>query len=105
MISSKEKQERLKASLRHSPIGIAVYAWALDDEDGLYFRNGDDNHWCVLFGYEDEKYWKVFDSYDASIKHLKWDYDFGFAKKYYIVKQEEKRPNWFIDLLKRFFFL
>ena len=103
MPSLKQKQELLKIALRHSPLGVSVYAWALDDEDGLYFKNGEDNHWCVCFGYEDGKYWKIFDSYDNSIKHLKWDFDFGFVKKYYIIKKPEQKRNWLIDLFKRFF--
>lgn len=98
----KNKQELMKDALKHSPLGASVYAWALDDEDGLYFKNGDDNHWGVIYGYEDGKYWKFFDSYDQGKKQLKWDYDFGYVKKYYI-RKIEKRKNWFIDLLRRIF--
>ena len=100
----KNKPELIKAALRHSPLGISVYAWALDDADGLYFKNGEDNHWCVLFGYEDKKYFKIFDSYDSSIKYLKWDTDFQFVKKYYIVKRAPQKRNWLIDLVKRLLF-
>jgi hypothetical protein len=55
---------RLKNALQYSPIGISVYAWVQGD-DGLYIKpaGAQDNHWCVLYGYEDGKFWKVFDSY------------------------------------------
>lgn len=98
--NGENKQELMKEALRQSPLGCSVYAWALDDADGLYFKNGDDNHWGVIYGFIDGVEWHFFDSYDQSKKRLKWDYDFGFVMKYYIAK-EGKRSNWFIDLFKR----
>lgn len=100
----KNKPELMKAAIKHSPLGVSVYAWALDDADGLYFKNGDDNHWGMIYHYEDGKWWDFFDSYDQSKKRLKWDTDFGFVKKYYISKKNRK-GNWLIDLFRRFFFI
>lgn len=79
---------RLMEGLQRSPIGISVLAWKM--RNGKYYKNrGErDNHWCVLVGYEENKCWYVFDTYDNFIKTLEWDYDFGYAKKYYLAKQE-----------------
>ena len=98
----KNKPELIKAALRHSPLGCSVYAWALDDATGMYFKNGDDNHWTVLYGYTDKAF-KIFDSYDQSHKLVPLDTDFGFVMKYYIAKKEAKKDNWFMDLIKRLF--
>ena len=99
----RNKPELLKAALKQSPIGISVAAWSLDDSDGLYFKNGPDNHWCMLESYENGKWWEIFDSYDSAKKRLKWDTDFEVAIKYYIAKKEPKKYNWFVDLFRRFF--
>ena len=82
--------ENLKAGLKRSPLGISVKAWKM--RNGLYYKEkGEtDNHWVVLIGYEEKKYWYIFDSYDAWIKKLEWNYDFGFAKRYYLKKNQEE---------------
>lgn len=87
------KQKKLKEALRFSPLGVSVYAW---EKDGEYYakEEGDqDNHWVMLFGYSDGKFWKVFDHYDNVIKKLTWDYDFGFAKRYYLSGQIKKKES------------
>ncbi len=75
----------MKDALKLSPLGVSVYGWALD-EDGLYYcpEGSRNNHWVELYGYEDGKYWKIFDSYSNSHKTLKWDFSFEIVKRYHI---------------------
>ena len=100
--NAKDKQDRLKEALQYSPVGISVRAWK--ERNGLYWKDKgeQDTHWCVLYGYEEGEYWKIFDHYDDSFKRLEWDYDFMFAKRFHIEKKTLQR-NWFEDLLKRLF--
>ena len=85
-----EKPKLLMQVLRYSPIGISVAAWPKPDEAGFYHKQGQDNHFTMLNGYEEGKFWKIWDSYDATKKKLAFDYDFGFAKRFYI---ERKSPE------------
>jgi len=93
--------EKLMEALKYSPIGVSVYAWV--EHNGLFIKpeGSQDNHWCMLYGYEKEKCWKIFDHYDDTTKELEWDYPFGFAKRYYIKKKEEepKKESWWQRLL------
>lgn len=64
-------------ALKYSPLAASVYAW-VKDGDGLFHRpqGMTDNHLTVIYGYEEGKYWKVFDSYfndGVVIKKLRWD--------------------------------
>ena len=86
----KEKQEKLKESLKMSPLGVSVAAWYQNEKGYFYKPIGEqDNHWTMMFGYKEGEYWLIFDSYDSCIKKLDWNYNFGIAKRYYI----EKRPT------------
>lgn len=98
-VSVSRKQELLKEALAYSPIGVSVLAWKKRGD--RYFKNEgeSDTHWTMLFGYKDGEYWKIFDSYDESVKHLEWDYDFGYAKRYSITPESEK-PNWVIRFFR-----
>ena len=97
-------------ALKYSPLGVGVYAWALDDETFRYVRpkGKPDTHWCVVFGYSKGNFWKVFDSYDQSIKLLDWDFGFKWVKRIYIGKgvPKDKMPklieilNNIIEILK-----
>ena len=69
--SLSNKREAMKEALKLSPLGVAVYAWRKGD-DGLYIQVKMDNHWVCIFGYKEGEYWKAFDSYDATIKHISW---------------------------------
>ena len=97
------KQQKIKDCLPMCPIGVSVCAWK--QRNNLYYKEigEQDNHWCVVFGYVEGEYWKVFDSYDHSVKHLEWDYDFGFAKRIWIGEKktvETKRS--FIEIIIAF---
>lgn len=94
------KAECLKAALNYSPLGVAIHAWI--KEGGLYVKpeGKEDNHWAVLYGYDEGKYWKCYDSYDSSIKFLDWNYNFERVKRYHISKLERIR---FWDFIRNFF--
>lgn len=88
---SGNRQKTLIDALKRSPVGVSVYAWQWDDR-GM-FVNPDkrlDTHWCMLYGYEEGKYWKVFDQYKNDRKKLDWNYPFGFAKAFHIEKAKKK---------------
>lgn len=89
--NEKNKISRLKQGLKLSPLGVSVNAWE-QEEDGLYFKEkgASDNHWVMLYGYKEGKYWDVFDHYDNTFKQLKWNYDFESAKRYYIEKKKKE---------------
>lgn len=98
--------EIMKEALKHSPLGVAVYAWATN-EKGLYIRLGNDAHWTVCYGYVDGQYWKIFDSYDNTHKKLVWDFGFRFVKRIHIELNlgKEQDPfqkflSWLFNLIK-----
>jgi hypothetical protein len=82
----------LKESLKRSPVGISVWAWSYEPSTGYYVNPGNvtPNHWVELYGYEDGKYWKIFDHYEKDHKKLCWNYPFQFAKKYYLERKHEE---------------
>ena len=100
-----DKIERLKTALKFSPVGIGVQAWTEGDGDGegVYFRNGQDNHFTLLYGYEDndyQQYWKVFDTYDNTHKALVWEYGFQWAKRYWIgLKNDSLFSRWLLQIM------
>jgi len=87
-------EKSLKEALQYSPLGVSVYAWV--QRDGLHYKPEGliDNHWCVLYGYEDGKYWKVFDSYDNTRKKLAWDFKPLVIKRFCIEKKTEELTFW-----------
>lgn len=66
----------LKDALKYSPLLISVYAWVEDPKrPGIYYKpaGAQDNHATVCYGYEDNQYWKIFDTYDSTFKKVAWD--------------------------------
>ena len=94
----------LREALKHSPIGIAVYAWEKGEND-LYIKAGPENHWVVLVGFDGD-FPLIFDSYEekgSELKKLAPDYQFRFAKRIYIAKKDGLvvvKKNTFIEWLK-----
>ena len=86
---------QIKEALKKSPLGVSVHAWLKDDK-GLYYKpqGAQDNHFTVLFSYEEGHYWRIFDSYDNNIKFLRWDYPFGVAKRYSLKRQVVNETAW-----------
>lgn len=94
--------EKMIEALRYSPLGCAVYAWQKSGEVYIRPAGARDTHWCVIFGYEKGKYWKCFDSYDHSVKHLEWNFGFHYAKRFLLTEKKEViTTNWLADLIKR----
>lgn len=83
--------EAMKDALTLSPLGVAVHAWR--KQYGLYVREGGDNHWCVIYGYKNDKYWEVYDSYDNTNKRLEWKYGFSRVKRYHLEPREGIDPK------------
>jgi len=84
-----EKRTKLIKALKFSPVGVSVYAWV---QTGDYYtkpKGSRDNHWTMLYGYEEGKYWKIFDSYDNTHKKLAWNFFFGYAMRYHLEKKPE----------------
>lgn len=84
-----ENQERLKEALSRGTVAVSVLAWkwhVFPDGETRYRKNpGEgDTHWVQLLDYIEGDYWLVYDHYDKVLKKLDWDYDFGFAKVYYL---------------------
>lgn len=87
--NSANKQDKMKAALRESPLGVSVAAWYGPNDKGYYYKpsGSDDNHWCLCYGFEDKKFWKIYDTYDATLKRLEWNYNFNWGMKYTLQKK------------------
>lgn len=106
--------QAMKEALKYSPLGMSVYGWYMDLNSNsptfnLYIKPQGvvDNHWVMCYGYEDGKYWKVFDSYDNSHKKVAWGALPLQTKRYHIAKQPfpVANPKWwqvFITWLNNF---
>ncbi|MFP5263744.1 MAG: hypothetical protein ACLGJB_17830 [Blastocatellia bacterium] len=104
----------IKEALKRSPLGIAVYAWLYGEDCYIKPKGAQDNHWVCLYGYEEGKYWLIFDQYDSTHKKLAWNFDFSCAKRYYVakkltevqvqdnLKQQITLYQKIVELLKRF---
>lgn len=75
------QRANLKEALMYSPLLVAVHAW--EQEDGIYIRpkGALSNHQCTMYGYQENRYWKIFDHYDKTKKKLAWDYGFDSVKR------------------------
>ncbi|MCL5072310.1 MAG: hypothetical protein M1308_15675 [Actinobacteria bacterium] len=80
------QQEMIKDALKYSPLGVSVCAWKF--RNGLAYKNSwdSDNHWLELYGYEDGKYWKLYDHYTNTYVKAEWLYPFGFILRYTLNK-------------------
>jgi hypothetical protein len=75
----------MKEALKYSPLGISVFGWIYDEDTDLYTKGeGSDNHWCLCYGHEDGKYWKVYDTYDNGLKKVEWAHKPMLVKRYHI---------------------
>lgn len=93
-------QAAMMEALKHSPLGVSVYAWDAPDNDGIYHRPqfAQSNHWTMCYGYVPNQYWKIFDSYDNSHKRLAWD--FGFEQVFgYTLHRQIVSESWFQKFL------
>lgn len=87
-MEKESRTERMKEYLLYSPLGISVTAWIMENEVYVDY-NEPNNHWCVCFGWNDRG-WKVFDSYDQSVKIVSFDHNIQYCKRYFIQKKVNK---------------
>lgn len=97
-----EKVRLIKEALKRSPVGMSVYAWGPQNENGVYQKMGVSNHWVCCYGYNDLG-WKVFDSYDNTHKLYSFDADIEMAKLYYILPKPPQEVKGFWDFILSFF--
>ncbi len=101
-VDKKTQISRMKEALMYSPLGISVSAWY--SEDGIYIDQGQaNNHWTVCYGYTEANgkiFWKVFDSYDHSLKILHPDHNIQFCKRFSITTRTPQTNGWLIEALK-----
>jgi hypothetical protein len=98
----KTTEEELKDALTRSPLGVSVTAWR--SKDGVFYaRKGTpNNHWCVLYGYDDaKKCWKIFDSYDNTRKLYTYGSSMKVAKVYRIDIKPAHQQSFLIFLLEK----
>ena len=84
---SGDQQNMIKDALQYSPLGVSVCAWQF--RNGMAYKNSwnTDNHWIELYGYEDGKYWKLYDNYNNMWIRAEWNYPFGFIMRYVVTKK------------------
>ena len=75
----------MKQALKYSPLYVSGFAWSFSR--GLYRSYARPNHCFVIYGYEEGKCWKAFDSYSPYKKQLDWNFYFGTA---YIITLKKK---------------
>lgn len=88
--------DNMMAALNYSPLTAGVYAWQLDPTTGYYIRpqGAVSEHDVMIYGYERNKYWKVFDSYDQNCKKLAWNFGFDAIKRYTLSRQVVNETSW-----------
>lgn len=89
-------------ALKYSPLGFSCNLYS--QVDGVWVRpvNGRDNHWVCCYGYEENHYWKIFDSYDNSHKRVAWSNVPNICKRYTLNRQVINETAWtqFVKLLR-----
>ena len=82
-LNKEDRINKIRECLKYSPLGVSVTAWYREGD--VYVDNGlANNHWCVLFG-EAPNGWKIFDSYDQSVKTISFDHKIQVCKRFYLV--------------------
>ena len=91
--------------LQYSPVGFSAYAWT--SEDGIYYRpqGTTDSHFVACYGYEKNRYWKIFDSYSNNgtvLKKVRWNSLPMQATRYTLHRQIVVESAWdrFVKLLR-----
>lgn len=96
---TEKKKDLIKEALKHSSLGISVYAWVKNSQD-IYYRPSlsPDTHWVCAYGYTDDGV-KVLDTYEPTHKIVDWD-NIGSAIKYDLQKiQGKPKVSWWAILL------
>lgn len=86
--------EQTLESLKYSPLQISwLYqgTYQADSEGIIHPKENhsewNDDHASVLVGYELNKFWHVFDSFDEVLKKISWDYPMRSKKRIIITKK------------------
>lgn len=76
---NKNRQEVFKKLLTYAPVQITLWAYSKNIKNGIYQPADtlDRNHAVTLYGYEEGKYWKIYDHYEKDVKKLAWNYNIG----------------------------
>jgi len=81
-------QDGLTEALKIAPIQVVVHAWD-NQVNGIYQRTEKPlNHAVVLINAVPGQYFEIFDTYDAVVKKLAWDYKIQHGFKYSITKNK-----------------
>ena len=87
------QKQLIREALKHSPVGVSVYAWAehaVSEGDSrgssVYVspKGVNQNHWCLVVRVNDDGSYVVLDQYEPFIKTLHEDFRFGVAKSWEI---------------------
>ena len=89
--------DMLMDALKYSPLTAAVSAWG-PKVNGIYQRvTWRQNHDILIYGYEYQKYWKIYDHYASEpFKKLAWNYNFGPVQKFNIILKADYMPKYYI---------
>ncbi len=78
-------QATMMDALTRSPLTVAGFAWAQNAAGLYYWPDGAiSDHYFIVYGYDPNNYWKVFDTYENNYKQLVWDYPFIQLKEHTI---------------------
>lgn len=94
--TKEQRAEKIREALQYSPLCVSVSAWY--EDNGVFIDAGQPNsHWCMLYG-EAPNGWKIFDSYDQTLKVISFDHKIGECKRYMltpiVVEQSPSLSFW-----------
>jgi hypothetical protein len=77
----------MKEALKYSPLWVSVYAWDLP-KNGIQIKTETRaNHCVMVYGYDDDGNWLVYDHYENDFITLAPDYKFWGVKKIAITEK------------------
>ena len=86
------KKDEIMNALEESPLQVVVqYA----SGDGILNPPSNEGHAVMVYGYEKNKYWKIFDTYEGVKKKYAWDYEFRVILKPTMILKDNYIPMTF----------
>ena len=101
------QKQLIREALKHSPVGVSVYAWAehaVSEGDSrgssVYVspKGVNQNHWCLVVRVNDDGSYVVLDQYEPFMKTLHEDFRFGVAKSWEI---QDAEKSWWMKIWLR----
>jgi len=98
------QKQLIREALKHSPVGVSVYAWAehaVSEGDSrgssVYVspKGVNQNHWCLVVRVNDDGSYVVLDQYEPFMKTLHEDFRFGVAKSWEI---QDAEKSWWMKI-------